>query len=447
MKTICVVAVAVLVLSAAPEARAAAPVREQPVNVALGAAVNYPFISSAGGTTYLQITLTTGDRRAVHRTPMNLAVVLDRSGSMADEGKMEFARAALMTLIDQLDSEDILSIVVYDDVVDVLRSACRVDDKARIKRLVSKIYPRNSTNLGGGMMAGLKQAEENVGREYVNRVILISDGLANRGITDPDELNRIARRYRARSISLTTMGVGLAYNENLMVGLAEHGGGNYYFIESPSSLASLMHSELHTLSRVIAQDATIELIPGRSVEVVDVIGGEYRAMDGKVVLHAGDLYANDRREWTVELRIPSGRGKQVVASGSLRYRETDAPLGPFAAFSASVQYTNDVSEVEKHRDLGAQAKADVAVSTRMVEKALEAIDDGRQADAEKELREARQMILASPAASAAGEAGETIQAQGAKLQAFADTLNENKDTIERAKKSIQYHNYRTQKNR
>ena len=126
---------------------------------------------------------------------------------------------------------------------------------------------------------------------------------------------------------------------------------------------------------------------------------------------------------------------------------TDVPVAPIAAFTTSVQYTTDVSEVEQHRDLDTQAKADVAVSTRKVEKALEAIDDGRQEDAEKELREAREMILASPAASVGGAAGEAIQVQGAKLQAFADTLNENKDTIERAKKSIQYHNYRTQKNR
>jgi Ca-activated chloride channel homolog len=447
MKAIRVFGIAAFLLCMMNWAPAAPAVRERPVNVTLGASMNYPFISAAGGTAYLQITLTTGDRRSVTRTPMNVAVVLDRSGSMADEGKMEFARKALTTLIDQLESEDILSIVVYDDIVDVLRRAGRAGDKEQIKRLVAKIYPRNSTNLGGGMMAGLRQVEENVGCEYVNRVILISDGLANRGITDPEELNAIARCYRARSISLTTMGVGLAYNENLMVGLAEHGGGNYYFIESASSLASLMRSELNTLSRVIAQDATIELTPGRDICVVDVIGCEFHATDGKVILHAGDLYANDRREWTVELRVPSGRGKQVVARGSLRYRATDVPVGRIAGFTASVQYSSDVSEIDRHRDLDAQAKADVAVSTRKVEKALEAIDDGRQADAEKELREAREKILASPAASAAGPAGETIQAQGARLRAYADTLSENKDTIERAKKAIQYHNYKTQKNR
>jgi len=243
------------------------------------------------------------------------------------------------------------------------------------------------------------------------------------------------------------MGVGLAYNENLMVGLAESGGGNYYFIEGASALASLMRSELNTLSRVIAQDARIELIPGRDISVADIIGCEYHTDAGKIILHAGDLYANERREWTVELRVPSGRGKRVLAKGALRYRATDVPVGTVAGFSTSIQYTSDVSEIDRHRDLDTQAKADVAISTRKVEKALEAIDDGRRADAEKELREARQMILSSPAASDAGVAGAAIQAQEAKLRAYADTLRDNKDTIERAKKSIQYHNYKTQKNK
>ena len=80
------------------------------------------------------------------------------------------------------------------------------------KRLVSDISPRNSTNLGGGMIEGFRQVERHRSREYVNRVILLSDGLANQGVTDPRELNRIARNHRDETISLTTMGVGLDYN-------------------------------------------------------------------------------------------------------------------------------------------------------------------------------------------------------------------------------------------
>jgi Ca-activated chloride channel family protein len=168
--------------------------------------LNCPYISSSGGRIFLQITLTTRDFVLPERRPMNLCVVLDRSGSMADEGKITYAKKALYALIDQLTERDILSIVIYDHVVEVLSSAKRVGNKAALKRLIERIEPRGNTNLGGGMIEGFRQVERQFDRAYVNRVVLLSDGLANQGITDSWELNRIAGKYRSRFISLTTMG-------------------------------------------------------------------------------------------------------------------------------------------------------------------------------------------------------------------------------------------------
>src|SRR5712692_9897599 len=276
--------------------------------IALGGRLNYPYVSSSGGKAYLQLTVTSSDFRLPERRPMNISVVLDRSGSMADQGKIEYAKKALYDLIDQLSSKDILSIVIYDDVIEVLSKAQNVRNKTALKRLIERIEPRGSTNLGGGMVEGFRQVERNLDREYVNRVILLSDGLANQGITDPGELDRIARRYRSKSISLTTMGVGLDYNENLMVGLAESGGGNYYFIESPNSLVAMIQKELNTLSCIVAQNSSIELTLGRGVRVIDVIGCDDRLESATYVIPVGDVYANDRREFTVELEIPEGRG-------------------------------------------------------------------------------------------------------------------------------------------
>lgn len=200
--------------------------------ITLDGTLNSGCVPHNGGTVYLQIALDARNfpMTAVCRRPMNIAVVLDRSGSMADARKIDYAKKAINSLIDGLSSEDYLSIVIYDDRIDVLLPAQRVINKECIKRLVREIYPRGSTNLGGGMAEGFQQIERNFREDYVNRVILLSDGLANTGITDPRELGRIAGRYRDKSISLTTMGVGLDYNENLMLGLAEHGGGNYYFL-------------------------------------------------------------------------------------------------------------------------------------------------------------------------------------------------------------------------
>lgn len=407
--------------------------------------LNYPYVSGNGGRVYLQLTVTTSDFRLPERRPMNISVVLDRSGSMADEGKIEYAKKALYALIDQLNSSDILSVVIYDDVIEVLRRAGKVWNKKEVKRLIERIEPRGSTNLGGGMMEGLRQVERNLDRESINRVILLSDGLANQGITDPRELDRIARRYRSKSISLTTMGVGLNYNENLMVGLAESGGGNYYFIESPYNLVAMTEKELNALSCVVAQNASIDLTLGRGVQVVDVIGCERKMESGKYVIPVGDLYANDRREFTVELEIPEGAGSMTVAKGVLSYDVGDMRVRGSSSIAAIIHFTNDVSQIEKNRDWDVQAKADVAVSTRQVEHALQALDEGKQEEAAQELATAKQTLNASPAVTNASGAGAaSIREQQEKLGSYQDMLSGQAD-VRKAKKAIQYENYRTQK--
>jgi len=359
--------------------------------------VNYPYVSNAGGRVFLHITLTTRGFQVSGRRATNLCVVLDRSGSMAGEGKITYAKKALHALIDQLTSNDILSIVIYDDVVDILSEAKHVRNKSALKRLIERIEPRGSTNLGGGMIEGFRQVERHFDSEYVNRVVLLSDGLANQGITDPVELNRIARRYRSRSISLTTMGVGLEYNENLMMGLAESGGGNYYFIESPYSLASIVQKEFNALSCVVMQNASIELTLGRGVRVVDVIGCEHSPANGTYVIPVGDVYANDRREFCVELEIPEGVGSMVVATGTLSYERSNERVRHRPAFSARVHYTDDISLIEKHRDWETQASVDVALSTRQVDRAMQALDEGRRDVAAREIAAAKQLLMASPA--------------------------------------------------
>ncbi len=408
--------------------------------------LNTPVMSIHGGVAYLQLTVTTPEIRAHERRPMNLSIVLDRSGSMGDERKIDYAKRAINKLIDQLDSEDILSIVIYDDVVQILRESQRVGtNKNDIKRLVDRVYPRGSTNLGGGMIQGLREVEGNLRKEYANRVILLSDGLANQGITDPNELDRIARRYRAKCISLTTMGVGLDYNENLMVGLADNGGGNYYFIENPNAMASILNKEFNAISALVAQNASIDLVLGENVVVHDVVGCEYHPQDNRYSIPIGDLYSNEQRDFTVELGIPSGSGSLTVAKGTLRYESDHHIVDDCPGFSCSVRYTRDLALVDKERDISAQAKADIAVSTRTVDKAMHALDEGKAAEAEQYLRAAQGAVSASPAYSTAGAGGNALRQQAARLGSFEKMLKDSADDSRKAKKSIQYENYRTQK--
>jgi Ca-activated chloride channel homolog len=415
-------------------------------DVRLDGKVNCPWISTEGGRLFVQLSVRAQQVPRPDRMPMNLAVVIDRSGSMGTEGKIENARAAVRGLLDRLGSDDILSIVIYDDVVEVLRPAARVGDRALLRRLVDEISPRGWTNLGGGMMEGFHQVEAYCGRGYVNRVILLSDGLANRGITDQVELTRIARRYRSESVSLSAIGVGLEYNENLMISLANGGGGNYYYLEHSRDLASIFRKEFDHLSTLVAQNAAIEVSLGRGVRFRDLIGCESSREGERVTVSLGDLASGECRELTLELEVPPGTGTCTVADCTVRYSTEGSGRRSSNSIGIRVHYTGDLATVDDHRDMEVQAKADVAVSTRQVEAALQALDAGRKEEALQALKDARSVIAASPAAEQAGSAGAVLRGQEAKLQEFTERLNADGSTT-RVKKSIQYENYKVQRKR
>ena len=415
-------------------------------SITISGRVNCPLVPAMGGTVYLQVSLHTPSLHVPRQKPKNVAVVLDRSGSMADEGKILYAKSALLAIVDQLSPDDLLSIVTYDDIVEVLRPAGRVRNKREIHRLIEGIFPRGSTNLGGGMMEGFNQARRYASKQYVNRVVLLSDGLANQGITNPHHLQKIARNHRSESsISLTTMGVGLDYNENLMVGLAESGGGSYYFIESPHSIAHLLRREFDAMTTILAQNAILEITLGNHVKLTDVIGYRWTREGDRYRVVLGDLYSNQTQELTFELHIPEGAGTLELARGSLTYTANETGLGNRPEFASVVKYSRDAEAVERGRDIKVQAKADVAVSTRTVERAMEALDKGNAEEALQELDDAARQLGASRAAGTA-HGGSVISEQENRLDMFRQTLKESAGDHRRAKKAIQYDNYRTQKN-
>ncbi len=442
MKSISIFLLAVLGANGAPAQSSL------PKDILFHGNINCPAVSTDGGRVYLRLSLAT--RHAHHRPerhPLNLCVVLDRSGSMSEESKMTYAKSALVTLVDQLQSDDRFSLVIYDDEVDVLRPAsCVGNDKDEIRTLINEITPRGWTNLGGGMQEGFRQVEKNIERGDVNRVILLSDGLANQGITDPGQLERIARRHRAQSISLTTIGVGLDYNENLMVGLSENGGGNYYFLESSRNLASVLRKEFDGLSEVVAQNVSIELQLGHGVQLLDVIGYDHHAEGSSVGVSVGDLYAEESRDIILELNVPPGAGELTVAHARL-IRSGGSEAQDLGSVEARVNYEQDRQVVEQRRDLTEQAKVDVAVSTRGVAKAMEALDKGDREEASRTLTEARAVLMNSPAAAQPGVGGAAVKDQVQRLSVYTSTLSSDSVDAKRAKKEIQYENYRQQRNK
>ena len=181
------------------------------------------------------------------RPGVNLAIVLDKSGSMQGE-KIKRAREAAIDAISLLQADDIVSIITYDSTVNVLVPATKLTDKADVIAKINSIRPSGNTALFAGVSKGAAEVRKFLDRERVNRVILLSDGLANVGPSSPGELGNLGKSLVKENITVSTLGLGLGYNEDLMVQLANTSGGNHLFIEDAAELADMFQVSLQGMS-------------------------------------------------------------------------------------------------------------------------------------------------------------------------------------------------------
>jgi len=177
----------------------------------------------------------------VTRQPATLQVVLDRSGSMAGD-RLEGARKALLALVDRLDPTDNFGVVAFDDSVEVVVPAGPLTNKAAVKHAISGIDDGGSTDLSSGYLRGLQEARRVAGPAGAT-VLIVSDGHANAGITDPDQLGKVAVEAQTHRITTSTLGFGLGYDEVLLAALARGGAGNELFAEEADTAIALISGE------------------------------------------------------------------------------------------------------------------------------------------------------------------------------------------------------------
>lgn len=191
--------------------------------------------------------------RTTTRAAANVSFVLDRSGSMGGE-KFELARKAVDHALRLLRDDDRFSVVVYDDRIDVIAESTRATPEAcrHARQRLESIYPRANTNLCGGWLAGCEEVARYLTDAGMGRCLLLTDGLANQGITDHEAIVTHVRELRQRNVVTSTFGVGADFDERLLQQMADAGAGHFYFIEKPVQIPDFLTSELGETLEVVA---------------------------------------------------------------------------------------------------------------------------------------------------------------------------------------------------
>jgi Ca-activated chloride channel family protein len=280
------------------------------------------------------------------RPPLNLTVVVDTSGSMASGDKIGYVRQGLTTLIDALEDTDQMSLVTYSTTAQVLvpmglLSEARQDLHAAANALEAD----GSTNLYGGLELGYQQSQLEYDAERQNRVIMMSDGLPTEGIVDEELIMTMSAGYNAEALGLTSIGLGTAFNAQLMRGLAEQGHGNHYFIEDTAAIEEVFTEELSYFTVPVAFDVRLELAQGSNYDFRRSYGSSFwgNTPTGGVIEVPSVFLAHRIAD---DDKGGMGSGGQRRGGGSALLIELDPDL-PFPAGDATIAVI-DVSFREPH---------------------------------------------------------------------------------------------------
>ncbi len=314
------------------------------------------------------------------RPPVNLALVIDRSGSMNGD-KIINAREAALEAVRCLAPDDIVSLIAYDTRVETLVSAQQVGDGRRLAAAIRSIEAGGNTALYGGVTRGAAEVRRYLeDRSYVNRVILLSDGLANVGPSSADELGRLGVSLMKEGISVTTIGLGLGFNEDLMTRLAQRSDGNTYFVEESSDLPRIFAAELGDVLNVVARRVVIEIEFPAGVRPLAFVGRDGVIRGQKAELTLNQLYGGQEKFALVEVEVSpcESGGEREVARARVSYEDANSRRSATLTAKRTVQFSASRTVVVESADHRVQADYAANVMAVAKDEAVTLVDSNRR---------------------------------------------------------------------
>lgn len=384
----------------------AAPYGKEPADLKksstwIGASAEGEMLAMGTRDTFLGVWVDVPEVRPEVRPPMELALVVDTSGSMAG-AKIENARAAARTLVNSLRDGDIVALDAFSDTARTIVPPTRLDAASRqdILRAINGLSVSGSTNMFEGLTLGEGQVAAAPATHTLRRVVVISDGIANVGPSTPEVLGAVAERGLRFRAQVTSLGVGNDYDERTLNALAVKSSGRLYHLSEPKEMASILKGEVDMLNATLASDSFVEIVPAPGVQLAGADGiradwGE----GGSLRIPLGALHAGQHREALVKVRIVDQAAfeghTRPIASVRLRFRDAqDGDLERIQEVVARTQLTGDEAAVA--RTASSRTKAIVAIqeSARMQLAAAQRVNDGNFGDADRELEKAQQQLAA-----------------------------------------------------
>lgn len=304
------------------------------------------------------------------RLPLNISLVLDRSGSMEGE-PLERAKQACTYVVDLLEPNDILSIVTFSDNADVIMPARKVVNKEMVKDYIGRIQTGNTTNLYEGLSTACQQVASVKSEHTLNRVILLTDGEPTAGIKDFASIVAQVAEQKARGISVTALGFGPDYNEELMAGIARRSGGNYYHISRPELLIEVFRAELQSLTRITARNLKLRLHLPIGVTVRQVYGQQPIAGNRTAEITLSDVERGSVISSLWELEIgPRPSASYRAARAELVYDDGITGRSEKIGADAVVTATNDMTQIAAGADPRVRNEIAVAQAARSLDQTV-----------------------------------------------------------------------------
>jgi Ca-activated chloride channel homolog len=341
------------------------------------------------GENHLRIALTGFDLpNEKKRMPVNVAIVIDKSGSMQGD-RIEQARRAAIQAVDRLTDDDIVSVVVYDTTVEVIVPATKATDRRGIQSRIKSIRADGNTALHAGVTKGAAEVRKFLDDKRVNRVILLSDGLANVGPSSPSELGKLGASLLKEGITVSTLGLGLGYNEDLMSQLATQSSGNHFFIESADNLAEVFQREFDDVLTVVAQKIRIEARLADGIRPVKVLNYPAEIDGQSVVIEVGSLYARQERYFVLEVEIPLGQdgSKRSVGEVAVEYKNMLTETTDRLTSAVEVRFTASKELAERDVNKEVLAACVIQIANERNREATETRDRGDVEGARRLLRD------------------------------------------------------------